>query len=63
MHHHAKVSYDSEQKRWAAACDCTTLWYACRWRDAFNSAFTHVRGERRIQSLGGIGFNKPIGRG
>jgi hypothetical protein len=60
MNHRAKVSRDTDQGRWAGACDCTSVWYAARWRDAFDAAFAHVRSARRIHAIGGIGFNVPL---
>jgi hypothetical protein len=55
MLHRAKVAKDTDS-RWAAVCDCSIIWHCARWRDAYDAAYTHVYGARRIEHLGGIGF-------
>lgn len=55
MNHRAKVAKDTDS-RWAAVCDCSIIWHCARWRDAYDAAYGHVFGARRMEYLGGIGF-------
>jgi len=58
--HRGRISKDTSDGRWAAACDCSAVWHFSRWHDAINVVTHHVRQARKGQALG-VGFSLPKG--